>query len=80
MRVGVIDATAWIDPDEAASLVLEELQVEMSLARLYHIAAFHWLYRPILLQPRIKELIIEDGKWLDYLSGRVPEYAGLKSP
>ena len=54
------------------------LQAEMSYSRLDRIAANHWLYRPILVQPRIKELIIEDGKWLDYLSERVPEYAELK--
>ena len=54
------------------------LQAEMSYSRLDRIAANHWLYRPILVQPRIKELIIEDGKWLDYLSERVPEYVELK--
>ena len=56
------------------------MQAEMSEAHLDQIAAYHWQYRPILVQPSIKELIIEDGKWLDYLSERVPEYADIKSP
>ena len=77
-RYSVIFATAWVNPDEAALLAQEAFQAELSKLRLEQIASDHWLYRPILLQPRIKELIIEDGKWLDYLSERVPEYADMK--
>ncbi len=70
----------YLDPDEAAEMMIQELQEPMSCLSLDAIAAFHWSFRNLIIHPRIQPLIVahENGKWLNYLSERVPEYAKYK--
>ena len=70
----------YLDPDEAAEMMIQELQEPMSCLSLDSIAAFHWSFRNLIIHPRIQPLIVahENGKWLNYLSERVPEYAKYK--
>jgi len=70
----------YLDPDEAAEMMIQELQEPISLLSLDAIAAFHWSFRNLIIHPRIQPLIVahENGKWLNYLSKRVPEYAKYK--
>ena len=69
---------AWspLDSERAASLFLESLADENSSDLLGEVAIVHQLSRDTLTHPQVKAAIEKDGRWLDYLSERVPEYAG----
>ena len=38
-------------------------------------AAFHIWARNIIVHPDMQRYYVEEGKWVDYLAERVPEYA-----
>jgi len=81
-RPQLILGLQYLDPDEAAEMMIQELQEPISFLSLDAIAAFHWSFRNLIIHPRIQPLIVahENGKWLNYLSERVPEYAKYKKP
>ena len=79
-RPYLILSLQYMDPDEAAEMMIQELEEPISFLSLDAIAAFHWSFRNLIIHRRIQPLIVahENGKWLDYLSERVPEYAKYK--
>jgi hypothetical protein len=42
------------------------------------IAAFHIWARHMLVHPDMQRFYVDEGKWVDYLADRVPEYAQYK--
>ena len=64
-----------LEPAEAAAKFLHELDEPMSYLSLDEISSNHWVYRPLLLDARVRAQLVNQGKWLSYLAERVPEYA-----
>ena len=72
-------AWAWVDPDYAVSLLSQYLDENSKVDLVNSLAFDYYISHPILSYPEVKDVIVKDGRWLDYLSTRVPEYAGLKN-
>jgi TolB-like protein len=68
-------ALSALDPGRAASLALEESRSFPAWFGLDIFAAFHSDYRDIIVQPAMQAHYVQEGKWVDYLAARVPEYA-----
>ena len=79
MRAHQIGVLQFIDLEKAVSLFLDELKLPMSELSLDYVAAGHWEFRPLLTHPRVKALIVQQGKWTPYLADRVPDYAAFKA-
>ena len=79
--MNVVTAWAWIDSDHAVELYLkfreeEEGSVPLGLGLL---AINEYLNTPLIRHPKIQALFVQDGKWIDYLAERFPEYVPHKS-
>ena len=68
-------ALAELDPDRAASLLLAEKAEHPTWDGVDYAAAFHVTFREIIVHPDMQEYFLKEGKWIDYLAERVPEYA-----
>ena len=62
-----------VDLDEGAEL-FAELAAE-NLEIITGIGAFQIYHRKLLEHPKVKGIMVEDGRWLPYLSKRIPAYA-----
>jgi TolB-like protein len=66
-------AFAMLDPDRAAERMLEQASNPggnvMDWFALYHLT-----FRDVLVHPDIQAYYVKQGKWIDYLAERVPEY------
>jgi len=74
-KVDTIIALASVDPERAVENAFAELAENPNWDGLDEIAAWYIWYRPFLAHPKAQAYYVEQGKWLDYLSTRVPEYA-----
>lgn len=72
-------ALAVLDLDRAIELVLAESAAYPSWLGPDVIAAFHLSFREIIVHPDMQAYYVREGKWLDYLGERVPEYARYRS-
>ena len=74
-------AWLWVDSDHAADLYIKNVEdldanFTSSLGRL---AVYPYVNTPWIKHPKVQALFVEDGKWIDFLAERFPEYVPLKS-
>ncbi len=74
-----ISTMSWIDVNRAVELAFAENAKYPNWDGFDGIAAYHLFSRPLLAHPKIQEYYVNEGKWIDYLAERVPEYAKYKS-
>ena len=67
-------ALSALDADRAVELVLAEASQKSFATGLGAIAALHILFRKIIVHPDMQAHYVKEGKWIDYLAKRVPEY------
>ena len=77
-RLDALMTWASIDPVHARELfeAFDESYQERYLGR---IVLFYLEHYPLLQDPKMQAAIVKDGRWLDYLAERMPEYAQYKS-
>ncbi len=68
-------ALSLVDRERAVRLILEEKRTQPRWFGTDVIAAFQLEFRHLLLHPEMMAFYREEGKWMDYLAERVPEYA-----
>lgn len=78
LNVDRISAMSHIDADRAVEFAFGEKAKHPNWDGFDRFAAFHLMARPLLNHPRVQEHYLNEGKWVDYLSARVPEYAKYK--
>lgn len=64
-----------LDIERAVEIAFGSLATSGGGSVFDEIAANHVWYRPFLVHSRVQEYYLNEGKWIDYLSARVPEYA-----
>jgi len=74
---GII-AMTHVDTERAVEAAFEWLAKYPEWPGFDEIAAFHIPGRPFLTHPKVQEYYLNEGKWINYLSARVPEYAKYK--
>lgn len=72
-------ALAQVDMDRAVALILEEKKNNPTWSGTDNLAVAHWMSRDILVHPQMQAYYVKEGKWIDYLSARVPEYASYRN-
>ena len=65
---------ATVDLERAVETAFAQLAENPSWDGLDEMAAHYIWHRPFLAHPRVQAYYVEQGKWLDYLAVRVPEY------
>lgn len=70
-----IVAYSRFDLDHAVEMVLENKAEQPAWNGTDVIAASHITNRELLLHPDMQEFYVAEGKWIDYLAARVPDYA-----
>ncbi len=73
-----IQSMQWLDMEQAVDLALEEASKRPNGFTFDVIAAFHLAYPKLINHPKIQAHYQQEGKWMDYLAKRIPEYAELK--
>lgn len=73
----VYSALAHIDIERAVGIAFGELarNPNSTVTVFDELAAWHAQNRLFLAHPRVQEYYVNEGKWIDYLAARVPEYA-----
>lgn len=70
-----ITLLAYLDLDRAVDLALTEIRRHPLSDGLDYWAARSSIARDFVLHPRIREYYLAEGKWIEFLAERVPEYA-----
>ena len=65
---------AWLDVDHVAERLLELNKSYPSWDLMDYMAIFYSAWRDVLVHPDIQAYFVKEGKWIDYLAERVPEY------
>jgi TolB-like protein len=68
-------ALSVLDPDNAVQLALRQKAEHPSWFGTDWAAMLHVQTRHFLVHPEMQAFYVEEGKWIDYLAARVPEYA-----
>ncbi|MEN8761587.1 MAG: hypothetical protein ABF290_04075, partial [Thiogranum sp.] len=82
----LVEGTGWapiqrrrmlgdIDAEQAAEMAFVELSKDPGWDGFDAMAVDYLFYRDFLAHPRVQEYYVKQGKWVDYLAERVPEYA-----
>ena len=71
-------AIAHIDIERAVGIAFGDLARNPKSTIFDELAAYHMMNRLFLAHPRVQEYYLNEGKWIDYLAARVPEYAKYK--
>ena len=71
-------ALAHLDRDRAVELLLAQKARHPEWYGTDAIAMFHMWARNVLVHPDMQAFYVDEGKWVDYLAARVPEYAHFK--
>ena len=85
LKWNAVSAWQWIDSDHAVELYLEMLKFKKLSGgydpsiSLGHSAVSPYFYTPLLKHPTVQSLYVQDGRWIDYLAERFPEYAVHKN-
>ena len=66
------------DLERAVDIAFEEITENPNSPVFDWMAAYHLFYRPFLAHPRVRDYYESEGKWIDYLASRVPEYADFQ--
>jgi TolB-like protein/cytochrome c-type biogenesis protein CcmH/NrfG len=72
-------ALTYIDVDQAVDLALAEKAMHPTSISLDWPAASAAALPKFVTHPRVMEYYLEEGKWVDYLADRVPEYAQYRT-
>jgi hypothetical protein len=76
--VEAIGVLADVDLERAVENAFAELARYPNWDGFGDMAANYVWHRPFLAHPRVQEYYVNDGKWINYLAARVPEYAKYK--
>lgn len=71
-------ALSQLDLDRAVELILAQKSRHPTWYGTDMIAAFNLWARDVVVHPDMQRFYVEQGKWVDYLSAEVPEYAQYK--
>ncbi len=71
-------AMARIDIERAVGIAFGEIAKNPNSMLFDALAAWYVPNRIFLAHPRVQEYYLNEGKWIDYLAARVPEYAQYK--
>jgi TolB-like protein len=71
-------ALAELDADKAVRLILEENAKYDNWVGMDLLATYHVTFRNIIVHPDLQSYYLGEGKWVEYLSERVPEYRGYR--
>lgn len=71
-------ALSYLDMDEAVQLLLAQKTKHPNWIGTDLMAMSHIVARELLLHPDMQRFYVEEGKWVDFLAARVPEYAELQ--
>lgn len=74
-RKRTVRAYAGLDTERAVEIAFGELAKDPNWDGFDDFAAYYILDREFLAHPRVQEYYVNEGKWIDYLAARVPEYA-----
>jgi TolB-like protein len=74
-RISVI---SYVDVDRAVAMAFAKQAKHKNWKGFDELAAYHLYHHQFLTHPRIQEYYIKEGKWINYLVERVPEYAKYK--
>jgi len=67
-------ALAVLDPDEAAERMLDFRKSYPSWNGMDYMAIYCLWWGDVLIHPDIQAYYVKEGKWIDYLADRLPEY------
>ncbi|WP_158966175.1 hypothetical protein [Paraglaciecola sp. L3A3] len=67
-----------IDLEQAVAIAFSEKAKDPKWSGFDDIAAYHMINREFLAHPKVQQYYVQEGKWLNYLADRVPEYAKYK--
>ncbi|MDA1069113.1 MAG: hypothetical protein O3C43_21720 [Verrucomicrobia bacterium] len=70
---------SWMDTETAVELLFDPQANHNLLKRKWELATDYLLNQRLLKHPRVVEMLVQDGDWIDYLAERIPEYAEYKS-
>ncbi|HSR87458.1 MAG TPA: hypothetical protein VLL07_00775, partial [Pontiella sp.] len=68
-------ALAMLDPDQTAARMLAARELYPSWNGMDYTAIYCLAWRDVVIHPDIQAYYVKEGKWIDYLAERVPEYA-----
>jgi TolB-like protein len=71
-------ALSLFDLDQAVDLILEEKRRNPRWFGTDMVAAFQFHFPRLVLHPELMAFYQDEGKWMDYLAERIPEYAALQ--
>jgi len=71
-------ALAALDIDRAVELILAFKAEHPTWRGTDFIAIFHLSKRNLILHPDMQAFYLQEGKWINYLAERVPEYSQLQ--
>jgi TolB-like protein len=71
-------ALAALDMDKAVELILEVKAQYPTWSGTDTLAMYHISARELLRHPDMQAFYLQEGKWMDYLAERVPEYEQLR--
>jgi tetratricopeptide (TPR) repeat protein len=74
-RFGGYMALSWVDVDRAVQLIIGEKTADPRWLGTDIIATFQIINRHVLRHPDMIDFYRQEGKWIDYLSKSMPEYA-----
>lgn len=70
---------ASLDPKQAATRILKQKAAYPRWPVTDWLAMLHVHSRGLIIRPELQNFYAEEGKWIDYLAARVPEYAQLQT-
>lgn len=71
-------ALAALDIDRAVELILDFKARHPTWPGTDFVAIAHFANRGLILRPRMQDFYRQEGKWIDYLAERVPQYGELQ--
>jgi tetratricopeptide (TPR) repeat protein len=77
-RYFCLQLLSWMDPEAAVELLFHPQANHNLLKRKWELATDYLLNQMLLQHPRVMEMMVEDGDWVDYLAERIPEYEKYK--
>ena len=70
---------SMLDPDQAVARILETRTAHPSWNGMDYMAIYCRAWRNVVVHPDIQAYFVKEGKWIDYLAERVPEYAQYRN-
>jgi len=74
-RQDTVRAYIDLNTDRAVEIAFGELARDPNWDGFDEFAAHYAFHMAFVVHPRVQEYYLREGKWIDYLAARVPEYA-----